>query len=142
MLCVCKCLLELIGQEGIEWIFLVWDVLIYVGFLINLQFVELYFYWYWLNFKYIDLVVVFKQMLDVVWDFLREKLVKELILLLMIVGILNVGKFVFINILFWYVYVLIIVGVILNIFWKIWLNFYLFFMLMGLLIIWNKQCML
>ena len=39
-------------------------------------------------------------MLDVTWDFLREKLLKEPTLLLMIVGIPNVGKSALINTLF------------------------------------------
>ncbi|KAG0586804.1 hypothetical protein KC19_2G118800 [Ceratodon purpureus] len=41
-----------------------------------------------------------RKMLDVVWDFLREKLAKEPTLLLMIVGIPNVGKSALINTLF------------------------------------------
>lgn len=41
-----------------------------------------------------------RKMLDVTWDFLREKLLKEPTLLLMIVGIPNVGKSALINTLF------------------------------------------
>lgn len=44
--------------------------------------------------------MVLEQMLDVAWDFLREKLAKEPTLLLMIVGIPNVGKSALINTLF------------------------------------------
>lgn len=71
-----------------------------------------------LNFKQIVLIVVSKQMLDVAWDFLREKLAKEPTLLLMIVGIPNVGKSALINTLFRHAHALTKAGATLNIFLK------------------------
>ena len=75
-----------------------------------------------MNFKHIDLLVVLEQMLDVAWDFLREKLAKEPTLLLMIVGIPNVGKSALINTLFRHAHALNKAGAISSIFRKSLLN--------------------
>jgi len=64
-------------------------------------------------------------MLDVAWDFLREKLAKEPTLLLMIVGIPNVGKSALINTLFRHVHALTKAGAASNLFWRKRLNLHL-----------------